>query len=112
MRELVRGMCNDWTVLIRTACVTIGFDRSTFHDMSRRADQAAIERRIKEICETCVCFGYRREHVLLDREGCGVTVEKAYRIYRGLGMRKPRPFRLVNTTFKEKRVLLKAEPIR
>jgi putative transposase len=27
MRELVRGMCSDWAVLIQRACGAIGFDR-------------------------------------------------------------------------------------
>jgi hypothetical protein len=49
MRELVRGTCGDWAVSIRTACGAIGFDRSTFHYKSGRADQAAVEKRIKEI---------------------------------------------------------------
>ena len=57
MRELVRGMCSDWAVSIRTACGAIGFDRSTFHYKSRRADQAAVEKRIKEVCETRVRYG-------------------------------------------------------
>ena len=48
MRELVRGMCSDWAVSIRQACGAIGFDRSTFHYQSRRTDQAAVAKRIKE----------------------------------------------------------------
>jgi transposase InsO family protein len=31
--------------------------------------QAALEQRIKEICQTRVRYGYRRVHVLLRREG-------------------------------------------
>ena len=86
MRELVRGMCSDWAVSIRTACGAIGFDRSTFHYKSRRTDQAAVAKRIREICETRVRYGYRRVHVLLDREGWGINVKKVYRIYKELGM--------------------------
>jgi putative transposase len=51
MRELVRGMCIDWGVSIRGACGALQFDTSTFHSKSRRTDQAAVERRIKEIAE-------------------------------------------------------------
>lgn len=86
MRELARGMCGDWAVSIRQACGAIGFDRSTFHYQSRRTDQAAVAKRIREICETRVRYGYRRVHVLLDREGWGINVKKVYRIYRELGM--------------------------
>ena len=51
MREVVRGMCNDWAVSIQTACAALGFDRSTFPYQSRRTDQAAVAKRIREICE-------------------------------------------------------------
>ena len=69
MRELVRRMCSDWAVSIRTACGAVGFDGSTFHYKSCRTDLATVEKRIKEICETRVRYGYRRNHVLLDHEG-------------------------------------------
>jgi putative transposase len=105
MRELVRGMCSDWAVSIRTPCGAIGFDRSTYPYKSRRTDQAAIEKRIKEICETRVHYGYRRVYVLLDREGWGVNVKKVYRIYRELGMqlRNKTPKRRVKAKLREDR---------
>ena len=62
-------MCVDWGVSIRKACGAIRFDTSTYHYKSRQTGQAAVERRIKEIAETRVCYGYRRVHVLLRREG-------------------------------------------
>jgi len=48
MRELVRGMCNEWPVSIRTAWGALRFDSPSFHDKFRRADQAPVERRIRE----------------------------------------------------------------
>ena len=56
MREIVTGMCVDWGVSIRKACGAICFDTSTYHYKSRRTDQAAVERRIKEIAETRVRY--------------------------------------------------------
>jgi putative transposase len=105
MRELVRGMCSDWAVSIRTACGAIGFDRSTFHYQSRRTDQAAVAKRIREICETRVRYGCRRVHVLLDREGWGINIKKVYRIYRELGMqlRNKTPKRRVKAKLREDR---------
>ena len=47
-------MCVDWGVSIRRVCGAICFDTSTYHHKSRRMDQAAAERRIKEIAETRV----------------------------------------------------------
>ena len=86
MRELVRGMCIDWGVSIRGACGALRFDTSTFHYKSRRTDQAAVERRIREICETRVRYGYRRVHVLLRREGWEINIKKTRRIYNELGL--------------------------
>lgn len=105
MRELVRGMCSDWAVSIRTACGAIGFDRSTFHYKSRRIDQAAVEKRIKEICATRVRYGYRRVHVLLDRESWGINIKKVYRIYKDLGMqlRNKTPKRRVKAKLRDDR---------
>ena len=57
----------EWGVSIRRACRTLKFDTSTYHYKSRRADQAGLKARIKEICETRVRYGYRRVHVLLRR---------------------------------------------
>lgn len=105
MRELVRGMCNDWAVSIRTACGALRFDRSSFHYKSRRADQAPIERRIREICETRVRYGYRRVHVLLRREGWEINMKKTRRIYGELGLqlRNKHPKRRVKAKLREDR---------
>jgi putative transposase len=98
-------MCGDWAVSIRAACGAIGFDRSTFHYKSLRADQAAVEKRIKENCKTRVRYGYRWVHVVLDREGWDINIEKVYRIYRTLGMqlRNKTPKRWVKAKLRDDR---------
>ncbi len=53
-RELVAETCAEWNVSIRRACRVLEFDTSTYHYRSRRADQAGIAARIKEICMTRV----------------------------------------------------------
>lgn len=105
MRELVRGMCIDWGVSIRGACGALRFDTSTVHYTSRRTDQAAVERRIKEICETRVRYGYRRVHVLLRREGGMINMKKTRRIYNELGLqlRSKHPKRRVKAKLREDR---------
>ena len=99
-------MCSDWAVSIRKACGAIGFDRSTFHYKSRRTDQAAVAKRIREICETRVRYGYRRVHVLLEREGWAINIKKACRIYKELGMqlRHKTPKRRVKAKLRDDRV--------
>ena len=104
-RELVDGMRREWAVSIRRACGALRFDTSSYHYKSRRPEQAGLERRIREICETRVRYGYRRVHVLLEREGWAVNIKKTYRIYRELGMqlRRKTPKRRVKAKLREDR---------
>ena len=64
---------------------------------SRRGEQAELKKRIKEIAETRVRYGYRRIHVLLSREGWRVNVKRVYRHYRELGLESlsPHPLEVV-----------------
>ena len=88
-------MLADWGVSIRRACKALCCDTSSYHYKSRRTDQAALERRIKEICETRVRYGYRRVHVMLRREGWEVNMKKTRRIYKELGLH-PKTVRVDN----------------
>jgi putative transposase len=65
----VNGVRSDWGVSIRRDCGVLEMDTSTYHYKSRRREQAGIEARIREICETRVRYGYRRVHVLLRVAG-------------------------------------------
>lgn len=71
----------------------------------RRLRQAGLERRIKEICETRIRYGYRRVHVLLRREGWQVNIKKTRRIYNELGLqlRNKHPKRRVKAKLREDR---------
>lgn len=71
-------MCSEGAVSIRRACRVLLFDPKTFRYRSRRPDQAALEKRIKEICETRVRYGYRRVHVVLRREGWEANHKKGW----------------------------------
>lgn len=81
------------------------FDTSTYHDKSRRRDQAGIEARIKDTCATRVRYGYRRVHVLLTREGWDINMKRTYRLYRDLGLqlRNKTPMRRVKAKLREGR---------
>lgn len=104
-RTLVDGMRADWQVSIRRACEVIRFDPRTYRYKSRRPGQAALEQRIREICQTRVRFGYRRVHVLLRREGWEINAKKTYRIYKELGMqlRNKTPKRRVKAKLRDDR---------
>src|SRR5580698_7797317 len=62
-------------------------------------------KRIKEIAETRVRYGYRRIHVLLRREGWLVNAKRVCRLYRemGLQLRNKSPKRRVMAKLREGR---------
>lgn len=98
-------MRGEWDVSIRRACRVFLCDTSTYHYKSRRAGQAELEHRIKEICQTRVRYGYRRVHVLLRPEGRLINVKKVRRVYRELGLRlrNKTPKRKVKAKLREDR---------
>ena len=98
-------VCNEWGVSIRRACSVLEFERSTYHYKSRRADQAGIKARIKAICETRVRYGYRRVHVMLQREGWPINIKRTYRLYNemGLQLRNKTPKRRVRAKLRDDR---------
>jgi len=104
-RKLVDEMRGEWSVSIRRACQVLLVDTSTYHYKSRRSGQAVLEKRIKEICQTRVRFGYRRVHVLLRREGWRINQKKTRRIYRELGLqlRNKTPKRRVKAKLRDDR---------
>lgn len=90
---------------IRRACSALQFDRSTYHYQSRRTDPAFLKKRIKEICETHVRYGYRRVYYILRRDGWAVNMKKVCRLYRELGLqlRNKTPKRRVKAKLREDR---------
>lgn len=81
------------------------FDPKSYRYTSRRRDQAALEQRIREICETRVRYGYRQVHVMLRREGWLINMKKVRRIYNALGvqLRNKTPKRQVKAKLRHDR---------
>ena len=104
-RQMVDEVRAVWQVSIRRACQALPVDRSTYHYRSKRAGQAVLMKRIKEIAETRVRYGYRRIHVLLRREGWLVNPKRVCRLYRemGLQLRNKSPKRRVKAKLREDR---------
>lgn len=98
-------MRTEWGASIRRACRVLQFDPKSYRYKSRRPEQAGLEQRIREICETRVRYGYRRIHVLLRREGWKVNHKKVRRIYNELGLqlRNKTPKRRVKAKLRDDR---------
>jgi putative transposase len=56
---------------------------------------APIRKRMEEIAAVRIRYGYRRIHILLQREGWHINIKRVYRIYclAGLNLRAKRPKR-------------------
>ena len=89
----------------RRVCEVVSLGRSTYRYKSKAAEQAALRMRIRDLARARVSYGYRRIHVLLQREGWKVNHKRVYRLYKleGLLMRPKKPRRHVSCQRREPR---------
>ena len=82
----------------RRACRIAGVPRSTCRYRSRARDQSPLRGRLRDLAAARVRYGYRRLHILLQREGWTVNHKRIYRLYReeGLGIRVKRRYKRVS----------------
>lgn len=80
---------------MRKATAVLKLSRSVYLYQSQARDTSVLRLRIKEIAQTRVHYGYRRVHVMLQREGFKDNHKRVYRVYReaGLSLRHKRPRR-------------------
>jgi putative transposase len=86
---------DQYRVSERRACQVIQISRTSYRYQSIRDGQAVLRMRINEIARVRVRYGYKRIHVLLQREGWLVNHKRVYRLYceEGLNLRAKRPRR-------------------
>ena len=96
-------LCKMHEVSQRRACSVLGVDRSSVRYHSVRPDDANLRKAMKDVADERRRFGYRRVHVMLERQGWHVNQKKIRRIYaeeklqvkrrggrkRALGTRRP-----------------------
>lgn len=70
----------------RRACSPVGIDPRVYRYRSRRPDDGELRSRLQELSGERRRFGYRRLHLLLQRESWEVNWKKLYRIYREEGL--------------------------
>jgi len=90
----------------RRVCQVLQCQRSTYRYESVADEQAALKIRIRDLAQARVSYGYRRLHVLLQREGWKVNHKRVYRLYKqeGLLMRPKRPKRHVSACRRIERI--------
>jgi putative transposase len=76
----------------------LNLTRTTHRYRSRADEQAVLRIRLRDLAYARASYGYRRLHVLLQREGWRVNHKRVYRLYKleGLMMRPKRPRRHVS----------------
>jgi len=81
----------------RRTCRALEFSRTSCRYRSVADEQAELRIKIRDLAQARVSYGYRRLHVLLQREGYKVNHKRVYRLYKeeGLMMRPKRPRRSV-----------------
>jgi len=85
----------EYRVSVRRACSTIMMVRSMYYYRPKPREDRAIRKRIREITETRIRYGFWRVFTLLRREGWRDNHKRVYRIYKeeGLNLRTKRPRR-------------------
>ena len=68
-------------ISLRRACQLVQVSRSTPYYQRRKDPRADLRRRMRELANIRVRWGYRRLHVLLRREGWQLGRSQCYRIY-------------------------------
>ena len=80
-REAVAHLVQEHEVSQRRACRVIAGARSSVRYQHRRADEAALRMRLRELAAERRRFGYRRLHQMLKREGTVMNLKKVRRLY-------------------------------
>ena len=81
-REAVAHLRTTFGVSERRACEVLGADRTSVRYRCRRADDAVVRARLRELAAIRRRFGYRRLLVLMRREGLVMNHKKFRRLYR------------------------------
>ena len=81
-RNAVAHFCMQHGVSQRRACEVLSIDRSNVRYRSVRPDDADIREAMKLVASERRRFGYRRIHVMLDRQGIVMNLKKLRRLYR------------------------------
>ena len=81
-RDAVAHACVEHGISQRRACEVLRVDRSSVRYQSIRRDDAGLRAAMKQVASERRRFGYRRIHVMLQRQGIVMNQKKLRRLYR------------------------------
>lgn len=79
-------LCAAFGIPQRRACQLIGLQRSSYYYRNRKNPQTELRVRLKDLAASRVRYGYRRLHILLQREGWQINHKRVYRLYKQEGL--------------------------
>ena len=84
-----------YQVSIRRACEVAITARSSYHYRSHKDRQDHLRMRLRDLAYSRITYGYRRLHILLQREGWRINHKRVYRLYgeEGLTLKRRKPKR-------------------
>lgn len=81
-REAAAHLCMAHGVSQRRACAVLQIDRSSVRYRSTRPDDGDLRKAMRRVASERRRFGYRRIHVMLERQGIRMNLKKLRRLYR------------------------------
>ena len=81
-RKAVARACEEHGVSQRRACAILSIDRSSVRYQSISSDDTDLREAMKTVAAERRRFGYRRIHVMLERQGIRMNQKKLRRLYR------------------------------
>ena len=81
-REATAHLCTEHGVSQRRACAVLQVDRSSVRYQSIRPDDTDLREAMKKVAGERRRFGYRRIHLMLERQGIVMNQKKLRRLYR------------------------------
>ena len=81
-RKAVAHACDEHGVSQRRACHILDVDRSSVRYKSIRSNDTELREAMKKVSAERRRFGYRRIHVMLQRQGWHINHKKLRRLYR------------------------------
>ena len=104
---MVSSAIENYRISMRRACSLIMISHSVWYYVpNKKRDESTIRRRMREIAEVRVRYGFWRIFTLLRREGFTDNSKRVYRIYKdeGLNLRSKRPRRSRSSAHRLERI--------
>ena len=98
LRAAVEVLRSEFAMKKRRACRVVGLAPATYYYRARRADPVELREKLKAYAAQRPRWGYRRLHVLLERDGHHVNHKRVFRVYsaEGLAVRRKKRKRMAS----------------